>query len=577
MLGPGTLCSPSARFMFRLLFAALLAGTLSACAAGSGTRVRPPASDAPEAALARIDSTTLYRHLAELASDAYEGRGTGTPGEERAVRYIAEQMRRSGLEGGAADGSFFQPVPLRGATPTDVGELVLTPDDTEPARLVFVDDFIASTDLDAPSAAVFAADLVFVGYGIENAGYDWDDYKDVDVRGKIVVAFVNDPPATAQEPGLFQADTLTYNGRWTYKYEEARRRGALGALLIHTPETAGYGFQVLAAGARGEQISLAEPPENALTVKGWLTQPAAERLALMAGTTLDAWLAQAAARDFQPQRLPVTASLDMAFTTRRFEGTNVIGRLGGAERPHEAVVYTAHHDHLGKDEALIAQGQDGIYNGAVDNASGVSMLLTLAEAFAAAPERPARTVLFATLTAEESGLLGSSHYAEHPVVPLANTIANINVDSGNLSGPTEDIVGIGAERSEMLGLLREAAAAEGMTVTPDNQPGQGSFFRSDQLAFARGGVPAAFVKTGHRFVGRPVGYADEVAADYRANRYHQPSDELQGDEPFGGLVQQTRVAFRLGWRLADSAIRPAWNPSEAFAQTRAASEGAMGN
>lgn len=564
----------------RLFLPVLLVGALAACAPRTGAPLRsgtPGTSPvaAPASALAEIDSTTLHRHLAELASDAYEGRGTGTPGEERAVAYIAGQMQALGLEGGAADGSFFQRVPLRGATATSVSPLVLTPDDTEPAALTFVSDFIANSDLDGATASVQNAPLVFVGYGIENPGYEWDDYKDVDVRGKIVVAFVNDPPATDAEPNLFQADTLTYNGRWTYKYEEARRRGALGAFLIHTPETAGYPFQVLSATARGEQINLSAPPEGALTVKGWLTQPAAETLARLSGTTLESWFEAAASRDFQPQHLPVTAALDVELSTRRFEGTNVIGRLTGATQPDEAIVYTAHHDHLGKNEDLIAAGEDGIYNGAVDNASGVAMLLTLAEAFATA-ERPARTVLFMTLTAEESGLLGSAHYAEHPVVPLARTIANVNVDSGNLSGQTEDIVGIGAERSEMLGLLREAAAAEGMTVTPDNQPNQGSFFRSDQLAFARGGVPAVFVKTGHHFVGRPEGYADEVANDYRANRYHQPGDELTGGEAFGGLVQQTRVAFRLGWRLADSDLRPRWKPSEAFAQTRAQSERAVG-
>ncbi|HLT48304.1 MAG TPA: M28 family peptidase [Rubricoccaceae bacterium] len=562
----------------RPVLALVLAALLAACGPPRSVAQNAAAlaAAAPEAGLAEIDSTTLYRHLAELASDAYEGRGTGTRGEEMAVEYIADQMRALGLEGGAADGSFFQRVPLRGATATSVSPLVLTPDDTEPVRLEFVTDFIASSDLDAPEAAIRDAELVFVGYGIENPGYDWDDYKGVDVRGKVIVAFVNDPPATAEEPDLFQADTLTYNGRWTYKYEEARRRGALGALLIHTPETAGYPFQVLSAGARGEQISLSEPPEGALTVAGWLTQPAAERLAQLSGTTLDTWFEEAARRDFHPRTLPVTATLSMELESRRFEGTNVIGKLTGAERPEEAVVYTAHHDHLGMNEALIAAGEDGIYNGAVDNASGVSMLLTLAEAFTAA-EPPARTVLFMTLTAEESGLLGSAHYAQHPVIPLARTIANVNVDSGNLSGPTEDIVGIGAERSEMLGLLREAAAAEGMTVTPDNQPNQGLFFRSDQLAFARGGVPAVFVKTGHHFVGRPEGYAEEVSNDYRMNRYHQPGDELTGDELLGGLVQQTRVAFRLGWMLADSDLRPQWKPSEAFAQTRAESEAAMGD
>lgn len=524
----------------------------------------------PEAALAAIDSTDLREHIAALASDEFEGRGTGTPGEQKTIEYVREQMQEAGLVGAAPDGGFFQEVPLLGSTPTDVGTLVLTPDDGDPVALDFVDDYIASTDLDDAEASIDAP-LVFVGYGISNPGYEWDDYKGVDVSGKVLVAFVNDPPATAEEPNLFQGDTLTYNGRWTYKYEEARRRGAAGVLLIHTEETAGYPFTVLSAGARGEQIQLATPPENPLQLKGWITQPTAERLAVMSGSSLDEWLERAGSRDFQPRELPVTASLAMEFESRRFSGTNVLGKIPGATRPDEAVVYTAHHDHLGIDEDLVAAGEDGIYNGAVDNASGVAMMLELAEAFSAV-ERPDRTVMFVTLTAEESGLLGAEHYAENPVVPLANTIANINVDSGNLNGPTDDIVGIGAERSEMLGLLRAAAAEEGMTVTPDNQPNQGLFFRSDQLAFARAGVPAVFLNTGTQFRGRPVDFAEQIKADYRANRYHAPGDELRDDMLFGGILQQARVALRLGYALANSTLRPQWNENEAFAETRAKSE-----
>ncbi len=563
--------------MPRLTFLLALLLPLAACddttvppAAGTDS-LAAEAGPVPEAALAAIDSVTLREHIAVLASDAFEGRGTGTPGEEKAVEYIREQMEAAGLVGAAPGGGFFQRVPLLGSTPTDVGSLVLTPERGDPVSLDLVDDYIASTDLDAAEASIDGP-LVFVGYGISNPGYDWDDYKDLDVTGKILVAFVNDPPATAAEPDLFQADTLTYNGRWTYKYEEARRRGAAGIFLVHTEPTAGYPFTVLSSDARGEHIQSADPPENPLQLKGWITQATAERLAEMSGTTLEAWQAEAASRDFEPHELPVRASLAMRFETRRFEGTNVLGKIEGATHPEEAIVYTAHHDHLGMDEALVAEGKDGIYNGAVDNASGVAMLLALADAFAALPEPPARTVIFATLSAEESGLLGSAHYARTPAVPLARTIANINVDSGNLDGPTDDIVGIGAERSEMLGLLRAAAAAEGMTVTPDPQPNQGVFFRSDQLAFARGGVPAVFIETGTDFRGRPAGYAEELSADYRAHRYHQPSDELTDDMRFGGIVQQTRVAFRLGYALANSTLRPSWNPSEAFAETRAQSE-----
>ena len=532
-------------------------------------------SPVSEEALAVIDSTTLRTHLAELASDTYEGRGTGTPGEQMTVEYIAGQMEEVGLVGGAEDGSFFQPVPLRGSTISEISPLRLTHENGEVLELAFVDEFIASTDRDATEAAIENAELVFVGYGISNPGYNWDDFKDVDVSGKILVGFVNDPPATEEEPDLFQADTLTYNGRWTYKQEEARRRGALGSLLIHTEPTASYPFTVLSNGARGEDINLLAEPEGALEFKGWITEAVAQQLAEMSGTSLDEWFEAAASRDFVPQELPFTASAAMSFTTRTFEGTNVVGKIEGTSRADEAIIYTAHHDHLGKDEELIAAGEDGIYNGAIDNASGVSMMLTIAEAFMAG-EPPARSVYFVTLSAEESGLLGAKHYALHPVVPLAKTIANINVDSGNLYGATEDIVGVGAERSDMLGLLRQAAEAESMTVSMDPNPNAGSFFRSDQLAFAHGGVPAVFIRTGRIFVGQPDDYADQIETEYRANRYHQVTDELSDDMPFAGLIQQTRVAFRLGHMLATSSIRPEWNPSEAFAQTRAESEDAAG-
>lgn len=467
---------------------------------------------------------------------------------------------------------------MRGTTVANTSPLTLRPAaGGEPVELAFVDEFIVATDQETSSATWDATELVFVGYGIANPGYDWDDYKGMDVSGKVVVMFVNDPPPTAQEPALFQADTMTYNGRWTYKNEEARRRGALGVLLIHTQETAGYPFGVLTADARGEQLSVVETPEGALALRGWITRPAAERLAAMSETTVDAWFAEAASRDFQPRTLPVTASLDVDFTGRRgITGTNVIGRLAGRSRPGEAVIYTAHHDHLGVDPDLQAAGRDGIYNGATDNASGVAMLLEIAQAMALLPERPARSVYFATLSAEESGLLGAEVLAAHPPVPLARIVANVNVDSGNLRGRTRDVVGIGAERSEMLRHFRDAAAAEGLSVSFDTTPSTGRFFRSDQLAFARGGVPAVFFSTGRDFVGQSPEYAARMEADYRQNRYHQPADEWAGTEPLGGLIQQTRVAFRLGHRLATTDLRPAWRPSEPFAETRAASERAAG-
>ena len=559
--------------------AALTASTLfglalSACQSAGA----PPAVDAraapaaPQAALATIDSTRLRAHIATLASDDFGGRGTGTEGEAKTVAYIIEQFRAAGLVGGMPDGSFTQDVPLRSVRVRETTPLTFRPDTGDPASFEPVADMALTTDTDGDAAALDGADLVFVGYGITNPAEDWDDYAGVDVTGKVVVSFVNDPPATAEEPNRFQADTMTYNGRWTYKYEEARRRGARGMLLIHTEDTAGYPFGVVADDALGAHPSGADAPPGALAVRGWISQRAGEALAEMSGASLADWFERAGRRGFRAVELPVVADVSMQVEqTADLVGQNVVARLPG-RRP-EAVVYGAHHDHLGTDEALVAAGRDGIYNGAIDNASGVAMMIEIARAFAAAGDLE-RTVYFVTFTAEEAGLLGSGYFAEHPPIPLSQMVANVNVDSGNLYGETDDVVGIGSERSDLAGLLAAAAAAEGMTVTPDNAPGQGLFYRSDQLAFARGGVPAVFLGTGDSFRGRPAGYGQRVRDAYRAERYHQPADELTDDLSMGGIVQQTRVAFRLGYALAASDLAPRWRDGEAFAEARRNSQAA---
>ncbi len=526
--------------------------------------------DAPEAGLAAIDSVALRSHIATLASDAFGGRGTGTPGEQMTVDYVVEQLRALGLEGGMPDGSFTQDVPLRSVRVTETTPLTFRPDTGAPASFQPVTGMALTTDTDAATARLDGADLVFVGYGITNPAERWDDYAGLDVTGKVVVAFVNDPPATAEEPRLFQADTLTYNGRWTYKYEEARRRGARGMLLIHTEETAGYPFGVVASDALGAHPSGAQPPDGALDVRGWISEEAGRALAQMSGSTLDEWFRRAGTRGFRASELPV--AVDVAMQIEQVAGVvgqNVVAKIPG--RTAEAVVYGAHHDHLGTDESKVAAGQDGIHNGAVDNASGVAMLIEIARAFSAADFPLERTVYVVTFTAEEAGLLGSAYFAQHPPVPLSQMVANINVDSGNLHGATDDIVGIGSERSDLAGLLAEVARAEGMTVTPDNAPNQGLFYRSDQLAFARGGVPAVFLNTGDRFRGRADDYGQRVRDDYRADRYHQPGDELTDDLSMAGAVQQARVAFRLGYALAASDLAPEWRASEAFAEPRRAS------
>ena len=551
---------------------ALFASSLLAVSACRDAADGPPRLDAsaaptaPEAGLAAIDTVRMRQHIATLASDEFGGRGTGTEGERKTVAYITEQLRAAGLEGGMPDGSFTQDVPLRSVRVVETTPLTFRPDTGAPASFEPVRDMALTTDTANGAAALDGADLVFVGYGVTNAAERWDDYAGVDVRGKVVVAFVNDPPATAEEPRLFQADTMTYNGRWTYKYEEARRRGARGALLIHTDETAGYPFGVIADDALGAHPSSAQPPEGALEVRGWISERAGRALAEMAGESFDTWVQQAGTRGFRPVELPVVADVSMEIEqTAGLVGQNVVAKLPG--RSPEAVVYGAHHDHLGTDHALVAAGQDGVYNGAVDNASGVAMLIETARAFAASGPLD-RTVYAVTFTAEEAGLLGSGYFAEHPPVPLSQMVANVNVDSGNLYGETDDVVGIGSERSDLAGLLAAAAGAEGLTVTADNAPGAGLFYRSDQLAFARGGVPAVFLGTGDSYRGRPEGYGQQVRDGYRAERYHQPGDELTDDLSMAGILQQTRVAFRLGYALAASDLEPQWRPGEAFAETR---------
>jgi Zn-dependent M28 family amino/carboxypeptidase len=553
---PAFLSHTTLSYMKRSFLGLLLVATFVACT-GPGTVTSVEAPAIADEMLAAIDSVTIRNHLMILSADSMEGRAPGTRGEERAIRYIAGEMERIGLEPAGENGTYFQRVPLLGSRPTPRGPLTFTLPDGGEVRASFVDDFTASTDLDTEHTLT-RGDLVFVGYGIDAPAYTWDDYKGIDVEGKILLMFVNDPPATTEEPTLFQGDTLTYFGRWTYKYEEARRRGARGALLIHTNEMAGYPFTVLSNGARGEQIQLASPPDNPLETKGWITERIARQLAEASGATLEQWIAEAATRDFQPRELGIGVAIDIDYQVRAFDGLNVVGRITGASRPDEAVVFTAHHDHLG----VAPDGR--VYNGAIDNATGVAMLLNVAEAFMASPQPPTRTVLFLSVTAEESGLLGAEHYVRNPVIPMAQTVANINLDSGNVFGRTTDIVGIGAERSEIGVLFQQAATAEGLTVTADPRPNQGLFFRSDQLAFARMGVPAVFLNTGRSFVGQPADFFNTVIAEYNQHNYHQVGDEFDPTWPMGGMIQQSRVALRVGHKMAFSNRELAWRPGEAF-------------
>ena len=515
----------------------------------------------------KMDSLTIRNHLQELSSDAYEGRGTGSIGEEKARNYIANAFRSANLIPLGEDGTFFQKVKLRSIKGESFFPLAFTHDNGQGALLKFVDEFILTTDIEQNQDLWYAqnsAKLVFVGYGVQSGAENWDDFKGVDVKGKVLVGFVNDPPATPQEPNRFKAGAMTYFGRWTYKFEEARRRGALGMLLIHTTPTASYPFQVLSATARNPQISLQGNPQGALAMRGWLTQDAGEELAAMVGSTLDKWFAMAAQRDFRPIELPVTVHANMKYEKSIFESANVIAGIKGSENPHETLIFTSHHDHLGMGREV---NGDKIYNGAIDNASGVAMQLAMAKAIQESGWQPKRSLVFMTVTAEESGLLGSQWYAENPLLPLDKTLANINIDSGNAYGETEDFTGLGSEQSDIEYFLKTVATEQKLSLVPDPNPNAGSFFRSDQLNFARKGVPAVFLNSGKRYKGRPDSYYTEKQAEYLARRYHQPTDEFNPDWQMSGFIQVMKIATHLAYLLDNSTIYPQWKSNADFKRT----------
>lgn len=513
-----------------------------------------------ERAMQAIDAPALDAHLRFLSDDLLEGRGPGTRGIEIAARYIAAQFERAGLRPAASDTSYFQRVPF----------VAMTPDARLAMRaagrrfdLRYGDDFVAFAGVQQPAASA-AGELVFVGYGVTAPEQDWDDYEDVDVTGKVLLMLVNDPGKT--QAGRFRGDTLTYYGRWTYKYEEAARRGAAGAILIHTRELAGYPWGVVRSSWSGEQFELAATAgEPRVPVKAWITWDAAAQVLAAAGQDLQALYDAAQSAEFRPVRTGVQVDAAVRSRIRRIESSNVAALLPGSSRPDEVVVYTSHYDHLGIGDPV---NGDSIYNGARDNASGTALLLTLADAFARLPEPPARSILLLAVTAEEQGLLGSRYYAENPLFPLTKTAANVNVDALNLWGATTDIVALGVDRSTLGPVVQEAAAAEGLTLEGDASPEQGYFFRSDQFSFVRFGVPAAYIDQGYDYVGRPAGWGDEREDEYRERDYHQPSDEYRADFDLAGAVQMGRVAFRVGHAVAQMPAFPEWLPGAEFKAIR---------
>src|SRR5213080_1083960 len=520
-----------------------------------------------------ISENALRAHVKFLSDDRLEGRGTGAKGGETAALYVAEQFEAMGLKGAGAKGSFWQPVSLVGVKADPKTELRINgPEKAEAYK--FADDFVAFTGAQMGNVTA-QAPLVFVGYGIDAPEQKWNDYKGPaeDYRGKILVMLVNDPPATKDEPDLFGGRRLTYYGRWTYKYEEAARRGAAGALLLHTSESAGYPWSVVRTSNGSWRFDIARGSGDKtpfLKMRSWMTDEAAHRMMQLAGFNLDELRKQATSRDFKPVKLNLTASIDLNSELKRVEAPNVVAMLPGRDPKlrDEYVVFSAHWDHFGIGAA--DKKGDTIYNGALDNATGVASVLEIAHVLSSLPasEKPRRSILFLITTAEEQGLLGSEWYSQHPVAPIAKTATDINLDSMNILGPTRDFVPLGAERSSLKAVVEAIARERGLRISPDPRPEQGSFYRSDHFPFAKVGVPSISLKEGDDYVGRPKGWGEKKFKEYNEAHYHQPSDEFRDDWNFQGMIQEADFALAIGRRVADMNAMPKFNPDVEFAKAQ---------
>ena len=518
-----------------------------------------------------ISENALRAHIKFLSDDRLEGRGTGARGGELAALYVAQQFEAMGLKGAGAKGSFWQPVSLVGVKADPKTELRINGAKGS-ETFKFADDFVAFTGAQTEHVDV-NTELVFVGYGIDAPEQKWNDYKlpAEDYRGKILVMLVNDPPATPQEPDLFGGRRLTYYGRWTYKYEEAARRGAVGAILLHTSESAGYPWSVVRTSNGSWRFDIARTPSDKtpfLKIRSWMTDEAGHRMMQLAGLNLDELRKQAASRDFKPVKMNLTASIDLNSELKRVQAPNVVAVLPGSDPKlrDEFVVYSAHWDHFGI--GAPDKSGDTIYNGALDNATGVASVLEIARVLAQLPvaQRPRRSFLFLITTGEEQGLIGSEWYSLHPAVPLNQTAADINLDSMNILGPTADFVPLGAERSSLKAVVDQIARERGLRISPDPRPEQGSFYRSDHFPFAKVGVPSISLKEGSDYIGHPKEWGEKKFKEYNDAHYHQPSDEYHDDWNFAGMIQEADFALEIGKRVANLPTLPKFNSNDEFAK-----------
>jgi Zn-dependent M28 family amino/carboxypeptidase len=528
--------------------------------------------EALEPAFASITSESMLGHIRTLSSDAFEGRAPGTAGEDSTVAYLSAQFKALGLAPGNPDGSYIQPVELIGYTGSSTASIRME-GRAVPMRSTL--DFVAISRHDTSEINVANSEIVFVGYGVVAPEYGWDDYGDVDVRGKTVFIMVGDPPivsaadSTQLDSATFRGKAMTYYGRWTYKYEMASEKGAAAAIIIHQTGPAGYPWEVVSGSWGQENLDIPSSGAMRVPVEGWITETKARELFSASGRDFDGVSRAAATKGFVPMPLSGTASWRVRNTTRRIQSRNVIAKLEGSDPAlkDEVVIFSAHWDHFGRNASL--QG-DQILNGALDNASGTAQMLEIAKAFTTLETPPKRSLLFLAVTAEEAGLLGAKYYAQHPLYPLDRTLANINIDGANQWGRTRDVVVIGLGNSTLDDVLDSVVTASGRRIVADPESEKGFFYRSDHFEFAKEGVPALYADAGVDYVDKPAGWGLQKRSEYTANDYHKPTDEIKPDWDLAGAIEDGRMLFEVGYRVAQSPKWPEWKPGTEFKAKREA-------
>jgi Zn-dependent M28 family amino/carboxypeptidase len=554
----------TAVFAAALLLVALSAAQLKAARPRIASHRLPGTAIA---AMQAIRPENIETHVRFLAHDLLEGRGTGQRGGHLAAEYIATQFALYGLKPAGGNGTYMQKVPMVGIIPGADTRFTLVPASGKPIDLRPLDDYVAYDQTQQPESNI-DAEIVYVGYGIVAPEYNWDDYKGADVKGKVLLMLVNQP---TDDPKLFHGKALTYYGRWTYKYEEASRRGAVAAILIHKTEMASYGWEVVRNSNSGEKSYLKLDGTPKLKAAAWIQLGIAKKLVSDAGMDLDKMMANARSRDFKPVPLHVHLSAHMTSKIRPIESSNVIAMLPGSDAhlKDEAIMYTAHYDHFGIRPDISG---DNIFNGAMDNATGCGILLELARAYALSGQKPRRSVLFASVTAEEQGLLGSEYLGKHPPIPAGKISLDLNYDDVKPLGSPEEVQVSGAERTSFYPVVQATAAEFRFTIRPDARPEAGHYYRSDHFSLARVGIPAFSINEGMKFKGHDEAWGLAQDADYTKNHYHQPSDEYHPGMDYTSDAAMARLGFALGWEAANQSAQVKWKKGDEFEKARLSSQ-----